>query len=180
MAVGCKLRNALPVPQIAVQNKGPVVGTPVTFDGSHSRDPDGKIVSFVWNFGDGHVAVGPLVTHPYAQPGRYTVTLTVRDDRNAEASTSIALEVLRPNRAPTAAFVYQPAQPKVNEPVQSIALFTVAPENPQPGALAIFDALGSFDPDGTIILYRWDFGDGMTAEGPIATHAYEALGDYTV
>ncbi len=43
-----------------------------------------------------------------------------------------------------------------------------------------FDGSGSFDTDGTIIYYHWDFGDGSTGSGAAATHTYSAPGKYHV
>jgi PKD repeat protein len=34
---------------------------------------------FIWSFGDGTLVAGAGATHPYAAPGRYLVTVTVRD-----------------------------------------------------------------------------------------------------
>jgi PKD repeat protein len=48
------------------------------------------------------------------------------------------------------------------------------------GAAVAFDAGASYDLDGTITAYQWDFGDGTTAAGPTASHAYAANGTYTV
>ena len=42
------------------------------------------------------------------------------------------------------------------------------------------DAYASRDADGDALTYAWSFGDGATAEGPTATHAYAADGSYTV
>jgi PKD repeat protein len=42
-----------------------------------------------------------------------------------------------------------------------------------------FDGSGSTDLDGAVTSYAWDFGDGATATGPQATHAYAAAGEYT-
>ncbi|HWR27524.1 MAG TPA: PKD domain-containing protein, partial [Candidatus Thermoplasmatota archaeon] len=43
-----------------------------------------------------------------------------------------------------------------------------------------FSAAASVDPDGIIILYKWSFGDGTTAEGTTATHTYSHAGTYQV
>ena len=56
-------------------------GMTVSFNASSSGDPDGSIVSYSWDFGDGTTATGVLVTHTYANPnGVYNATLTVTDD----------------------------------------------------------------------------------------------------
>jgi streptogrisin C len=55
-------------------------GTSVYFDGSYSYDPDGSIVSYAWNFGDGTTGSGATVNHTYPYEGYFTVTLTVTDN----------------------------------------------------------------------------------------------------
>jgi YVTN family beta-propeller protein len=49
-----------------------------TFDASASTVKYGTIASYQWDFGDGatQTTTTPIVTHAYAAPGRYTVTLT--------------------------------------------------------------------------------------------------------
>ncbi len=42
-----------------------------------------------------------------------------------------------------------------------------------------FDASASYDPDpGDTIQFRWDFGDGQTATGPVVNHRYDRKGDW--
>ncbi len=55
-------------------------GELVTFDGSASTDPDGTIVRYQWNFGDGTAEEGRVVNHLYARTGTFRVTLTVTDN----------------------------------------------------------------------------------------------------
>jgi len=43
-----------------------------------------------------------------------------------------------------------------------------------------FNAIGSFDLDGNITEYSWDFGDGTTGTGISPTHAYSTNGNYTI
>ncbi|HYE77543.1 MAG TPA: PKD domain-containing protein, partial [bacterium] len=57
----------------------------VHFMGSGSSDPDGSIVTYIWNFDDGTVPGGGTSTQPnpvyvYQQPGNYNPTLTVIDN----------------------------------------------------------------------------------------------------
>ena len=69
------------------------VGVPLAFDGSGSSDPDGDVVTGVWDFGDETGGVGLSTTHTYVEPGEFTVTLTVHDDRGgtARAGTSVTI-----------------------------------------------------------------------------------------
>jgi PKD repeat protein len=58
----------------------PYVGVTVTFDASISYDPDGSIVSYFWDLGDGATESGMIVTHAYAVAGTFSVLLTVTDN----------------------------------------------------------------------------------------------------
>jgi hypothetical protein len=66
------------------------------------------------------------------------------------------------------------------------ATFTVNPQTPEQALIVgepiIFNATESFDPDGTIITYIWDFGDETTSkeEVPTITHSYTAADEYTI
>ena len=61
------------------------------FDGSESYDPDGKIVSYHWNFGDGYFGSTKICSHKYQNPGEYIVTLTVTDENGYSYSKSIPI-----------------------------------------------------------------------------------------
>jgi len=63
-----------------------------------------------------------------------------------------------------------------------VAYFSIIPYDPQCiGTTITFDAgYYSYDPDGTTLTYEWDFGDGETGTGAIATHSYDEGGDFTV
>jgi hypothetical protein len=43
-----------------------------------------------------------------------------------------------------------------------------------------FNGSGSDDPDGSVATWHWDFGDGTTGDGEMATHAYVVAGAYVV
>ncbi|HLF06893.1 MAG TPA: PKD domain-containing protein, partial [Thermoplasmata archaeon] len=65
----------------------------VDFDGSKSKDPDGTIVSYRWDFGDGGAAGGPKAAHAFATSGNFTVKLEVVDDGGAGDSDSLVMLV---------------------------------------------------------------------------------------
>ncbi|AJY69153.1 cytochrome C [Geobacter sulfurreducens] len=69
------------------------VGQAITFSGSGSSDPDGSIVGYVWNFGDGTTGSGVSVTKTYTTAGTYTVTLTVTDNSGDTASDTAVVTV---------------------------------------------------------------------------------------
>jgi PKD repeat protein len=60
------------------------------------------------------------------------------------------------------------------------AAFTRSDTTPTTGQSVTFDASGSVDRDGSIVAYRWRFGDGTTASGATVTHAYDDDGWYDV
>lgn len=63
----------------------------VSFDASGSYDPDGLVTSYRWSFGDGTSGSGMIATHIYAQPGTYTVQLTVEDRRQASSAATATI-----------------------------------------------------------------------------------------
>jgi hypothetical protein len=65
-------------------------------------------------------------------------------------------------------------------PIPPAARFTYSPKPCLLEGEMTFDASASSDRDGHIVSYRWDFGDGSTAEGCVATHSYSSAGNYTV
>jgi PKD repeat protein len=81
--------NAAPVADAG----GPYCGLPfanIAFDGLGSHDPDGDLLGYHWDFGDGGTATGPTPTHAYSAPGNYPVTLTVSDEFVSAADTVTA------------------------------------------------------------------------------------------
>ena len=56
----------------------------------------------------------------------------------------------------------------------------MSPSNISANQTIFFDASGSFDEDGAIISYLWDFGDGKTGTGSSPSHTYETPGEYHV
>lgn len=77
----------LPVAEFTYSPQNPVVGTPILFNASLSYDPDGKISSYEWYFGDENITKvsEPLVFHTYSMEGNYTVILVVIDNTGGTA-----------------------------------------------------------------------------------------------
>jgi hypothetical protein len=65
----------------------------VTFNASESYDPDGKIVSYVWDFGDGNITTvtDAIITHTYSAKGGYIVTSTVIDSIGLKDESSMVV-----------------------------------------------------------------------------------------
>jgi N-acetylneuraminic acid mutarotase len=77
-----------PVASFTISPTAPAAGASVAFDASGSSDPDGTIVIFDWNFGDGVQAYGVSVSHTYAAPGTFTASLAVTDDDGLTHTTT--------------------------------------------------------------------------------------------
>lgn len=80
--------NRLPFALFSENATTVFTGEVIGFDASDSKDLDGSIISYLWDFGDGATAVGVKVNHAYEVEGVYNVTLTVVDDDGATASVS--------------------------------------------------------------------------------------------
>ena len=77
--------NQAPVAALDTDRTRAWAGEEFTFDAQASRDADGNVTRWVFDFGDGnHTTVQDVddarVKHAYAQGGQYDVTLTVVDD----------------------------------------------------------------------------------------------------
>jgi PKD repeat protein len=66
----------------------------ITFDASSSRDPDGSISSYSWDFGDGSLGSGMVVKHTYDRSGTFAVRLAVRDNGGATGVKTRNIEIL--------------------------------------------------------------------------------------
>ena len=132
-------------------------GLDCTYDAAGVTDPDGTIETYEWDLGDGATATGPVAAHTYALGGPKAVVLRVVDNEGAVAEIAGAADPFGPNQDPTAAFT-----------VDCLA------------ETCAFDGGTSTDPDGTVVAYAWDFGDGTVDDGANPTHAFAAAGTYTV
>ena len=132
----------------------PNTGEPIHFYGV----AEGSVSSWHWDFGDGETSDEQNPVHTYYAEGIYDVTLTIT---NSDGTFSIT----------------KPVQVKDNwEPVAIAHPEFYAGNNPT----IHFDGSDSWDPDGTIVSYYWDFADGNTSTEVSLTHTYAQDGIYNV
>lgn len=127
----------------------------VTFDARDSSSPNGAVLSYEWDFGDGDTGTGKTTTHAYTEKGVYTITLLITDSAGKTGSRMKTVEAL--NRVPVAQFAVNKAWVGTFDPIR-------------------FNASDSQDPDGRIEQYIWSFGDGSSDEGVIVEHEYTTPG----
>lgn len=139
-------------------------GTPITFSGASSSDPDGSIATYAWTFGDGATGTGTNPTHTYAAAGSYPVGLTVSDNMGATNLATTTATITGGGGGSN-----QPPVARAGGPYSGVA-----------GSPMQFDGSASSDPDGSISTFAWTFGDGASGTGSAPVHSYAAAGSYTV
>jgi PKD repeat protein len=132
----------------------------VNFSGVTSIDPDGTIVSYSWDFGTGASASGSTASYTYATPGTYTATLTVIDNDGLAGTASVTVTVNTPPNVPPVAA----ASANITSGLAPLAV--------------TFSSVGSYDPDGSIASYSWNFGDGTSSASASPTKTYTLPGKY--
>jgi hypothetical protein len=151
-------------------------GLTIGFSSEDSWDPDGEIVSYHWDFGDGTTSPQPNPEHTYRPADGYTATLTVVDDEGEEGSDVVFIE-------------FPIEQPQVvNKPPVAVPIIVGEELWDKEGALAVityrdvwFSSEGSWDPDGEIVSYHWDFGDKTTSDLKTPRkHTFAADVTYTI
>lgn len=153
--------NQLPTAVIQATPTAGAAPLLVNVNGASSTDPDGSIVEYKWDFGNGQTATGPTSSTTYASAGSYTVRLTVKDDKGATRSATTTVVVSGANAKPVPTLLALPTS-------------GLAP------LLVTVNATGSVDPDGSIVSYSWDFGNGQTANGVVSQVTYTTAGTYTI
>ncbi|MBN1390716.1 MAG: PKD domain-containing protein [Candidatus Thermoplasmatota archaeon] len=168
-----------------LDNKEVDTNNVLVFDASGSFDPDGEfynddqvstsplddLYGLTWDLGDGTISKQPKVDHIYKENGTYVVKINMSDRKQAKWEASYTITVM--NRVPIA--VIKDTNPSYYMDEQPVML----------------SGDGSYDLDGNVIGYYWEFGDGTHSdlttgvqEGyqptKVATHRYDNPGDYTV
>jgi len=135
---------------------GTIHDTLTFFD--ESRDGDGSILAWEWDFGDGETSSRKDPTHSFEDKGIHRVTLTVEDDDGN--TDTVTKSVVIENLPPTAEFTASTATAEVDDEIR----FTDA----------------STDPEDHQLRYSWDFGDGGSSDASNPSHRYDEAGTYAV
>jgi PKD repeat protein len=126
-------------------------------DTSFDENGADDIIAWSWDFDDGNTSDEQNPRHAFKNHGTFNVSLTVEDAAGNRSSTVLSITIA--NLPPVAAFSW--------------------------GAEAVktrisFNASGSYDRDGTLRSYAWDFDDGSVATGVSPSHTYAFSGTYDV
>jgi PKD repeat protein len=160
--------NWPPVPMLASLYKGRA-GEEILFDASESADPEGSIVRYDWDFGDGKSGSGMSPTHTYESQGVYTVTLAVYDNEGQLGiTTSLARIQDDTNNKPSTPIIDGPSSGRKN--------------------VACLYTISASDPDGNDILFYVDWGDDQTTgwiessseDQVYLTHKWSTIGTYEI
>ena len=129
----------------------------------HGSKPNGA--NYLWDFGDELGSSGEIVNHIYIDEGQYTITLTVVDGQGRIGVAKAQITVLHRNEQPVASLG---------------STYGGLGQTIKVNSLAFFDGGSSSDPDGDVLTFSWDFGDGNTGDGIRPNHFYESVGNFTV
>ena len=132
---------------------------------------DGQVVDF------GALSARSIVTN---SAGKATVMYTAPGDAGVEAVVEIAVT---PIGTDFGTHITRSARIRLVPtgirlpPVDLTPAFTFSPSAPAQGEIVIFDAQES---DGNIDQFLWDFGDGSSSSGSVASHAFDDVGSFIV
>ena len=127
----------------------------IDFNSTSTSEHD--IVSYQWNFGDGHMGDGPSPSHIYDEPGVYLVCLIITDETGCVSDVCHEVVVQSISGECEAGFTWEQI----------------------PGTLTIHFTNTSTSPH-DITSYQWNFGDGHMGDGQNPNHTYDQPGVYLV
>ena len=157
--------NIPPVANITGSRIG-YVNQSLIFSAQYSYDPDGIIIEYRWDFEndglfDTEWTKEILSTHSYSNPGNYTIKLQVKDDDQATGITQLFITIIR-----------------LTPPLQLPIAHAHGPYQAYTNQTFTFYSNDSYDPDGIIVNYNWDFGDKTFSYEQNPVHVYTQPGNY--
>ena len=129
-------------------------GESFTVDGTESSDSEGAITRYAWFANDTPAGEGSTNSITLDKPGLHTITLAVNDNSGFEEAVGHYTRQIRVNASPE-------------------GLWRTEPAELVPGESIKFIAGESYDPDGTITSYEWEFEDGSKASGASVDKVFE-------
>lgn len=127
------------------------------------QDPEGKTLSFAWDFGDGTTANTASGVHEFTKKGTFEIKLSVSDGVNTIEKTVGTIETCG-NECGVAEVTYTTTATLVSKNELTVNVKGSAEAS-----------------DGAALTYSWDFGDGKFSEnGAELSHTYDKGGDYTI
>ncbi|MGE3260285.1 MAG: PKD domain-containing protein [Bacteriovoracia bacterium] len=149
-----------------------LLGTPLSFNGSYAVNPNvgGTIINWNWRFSDflnpdgQGIANGQFVNYTYPLARNYFVSMGVTSGVGFTPPQRAFMEVFNVNAG------HAPRAIIRNGALSGVAPFTLN-----------VNGLESYDYDGTIASYSWNWGDGSEeTTTAVASHVYETPGTYGV
>ncbi|MBF0103166.1 MAG: trypsin-like serine protease [Desulfobacterales bacterium] len=126
---------------------------------SQGTDPEGGSLTYSWSFGDNTTGTGASVSHTYANPGSYSVTLTATSTNGLTGNATVTIEVT------------------ASTPALTISLSGLPTEGEAPlDVMFTTKIIGGTSP----YKYDWNFGDGTTSNESSPKHTFSTAGDYIV
>ena len=141
---------------------------------SSTVDVDGDQIRFRFDWDDGNFSdwsefvasnTSISMSHSWATVSTFGVRVIAQDENGSNSSWSLPLNV-----------TVSQADLGGEPPVADFEM----PSNISVNQTIVFDASDSFDEDGVIVSYHWDFGDGENGSSMIADHVYKNPGQYNV
>lgn len=145
-------------------------GATYIFKGGSSTSPNGTIVAYEWNFGDGTpVETSKTVTHKFISENAYKVALTVTDEEGKTGTAAIDVVVGITPGMPQAVITTDPALSAGSLVLEGEAPFLVK-----------FNAGASTDSNNDIVDYSWNFTGGEKADafGKTTSYLFPKEGNY--
>ena len=168
--------NNLVISIDVISNTGKIIGSLVK---DNNEDNDDCCSEWGYCCGPGESFMDELYVQaePYSN-GYISLTMLLYDGPNVWYRVTDDVQAQNINEPVTLVLDVTYNTGTVNNP--PIALFTYVPENPTVGQWIIFTASSSYDLDGNIVSYEWDFADGNNASGVSPVHTYSQTGLYNV
>jgi gliding motility-associated-like protein len=147
--------NPLPVFHFYTSDKMGCEAFTTTFYDS-STVKDGKIMNWLWDFGDGNLTFRKTPTHTFDKAGNYYITLKVTSSYGCQMSHTLNTPIVV-HPKPSAEFIASPNEMSIDQPTVQF-----------------------MDASANAIMWDWDFGDHKTSITRNPFHTYSDTGTFTV